>query len=94
LPLVYVQECPGGPELVGRDHEMAASGSIRIGYAYIIQIMLSSINSDAKYIIAPILTPRNARRPKSFIEFFEELRNIISRGRNGCCSTNYMIKDV
>jgi hypothetical protein len=38
--------------LVGRDHEMAASGSIRIEYIYTIRITVSSINLDAKYISA------------------------------------------
>jgi hypothetical protein len=50
LPLVYIQERAGGPQLVGRDHEMAASGWIRIGYIYTIRITASSINLDAKYI--------------------------------------------
>jgi hypothetical protein len=31
---------------------MAASGSIRIEYIYTIRIIVSSINLDAKYIIA------------------------------------------
>jgi hypothetical protein len=30
LSLVYIQERAGGPELIGRDHEMAAPGSIGI----------------------------------------------------------------
>jgi hypothetical protein len=52
LPLVYIQERAGGPKLVGRDHEMAASGSIRVEYIYTIRIIVSSINFDTKYIIA------------------------------------------
>jgi hypothetical protein len=52
LPLVYIQERAGGPELVGRDHEMAASGSIRIEHIYTIRITVSSINLDATYITA------------------------------------------
>jgi hypothetical protein len=50
LPLIYVQERTGGPELVGRNHEMAASGEIRIEYIYTVRIPVSSINLDAKYI--------------------------------------------
>src|SRR5260370_31479493 len=50
LPLIYVQERTGGPELVGRNHEMAASGEIRIEYIYTVRITVSSINLDAKYI--------------------------------------------
>jgi len=38
--------------LIGRDHEVAASGSIRIEYIYTIRITVSSINLDAKYISA------------------------------------------
>jgi len=52
LPLIYVQERTGGPELVGRNHEMAASGEIRIEYIYTVRITVSSINLDAKYISA------------------------------------------
>jgi hypothetical protein len=52
LPLVYVQERAGGPELVGRNHEMAVSGEIRIEYIYTVRITVSSINLDAKYISA------------------------------------------
>jgi hypothetical protein len=36
LPLIYVQERTGGPELVGRNHEMAVSSQIRIKYMYTI----------------------------------------------------------
>jgi hypothetical protein len=50
LPLINVQERAGGPELVGRNHEMAASGEIRIEYIYTIRISVSSINLDAKSI--------------------------------------------
>ena len=50
LPLVYIQQRAGGPELVGRDHEMAAPGSIGIEYIYTIRITASSMNLDAKYI--------------------------------------------
>jgi hypothetical protein len=50
LPLIYVQERSCGPELVGRNHEMAASGEIRIGYVYTTRIMVSSINVDAQHI--------------------------------------------
>jgi len=50
LPLVYIQERAGGSKLVGRDHEMAASGSTRIRYIYTIRIIVSSINLDVKYI--------------------------------------------
>jgi hypothetical protein len=50
LPLIYVQERTGGPELVGRNHEVAASGEIRIDYIYTVRIIVSSINLDAKYI--------------------------------------------
>ncbi len=42
----------GGPELVGRNHEMAASGEIRVEYIYTVRITVSSINLDAKYISA------------------------------------------
>jgi hypothetical protein len=50
LSLINVQERTGGPELVGRNHEMAASGEIRIEYIYTIRITVSSINLDAKSI--------------------------------------------
>jgi hypothetical protein len=50
LPLIDIQERTGRPELVGRDHEMAASGEIRIGYVYITRITVSSINLDAQHI--------------------------------------------
>jgi hypothetical protein len=50
LPLIYVQERTGGPELVGRNHEMAASGEIRIEYIYTIRITVSSINLNAQDI--------------------------------------------
>jgi hypothetical protein len=50
LPLINVQERTGGPELVGRNHEMAASGEIRIEYIYTIRTTVSSINLDAKSI--------------------------------------------
>jgi hypothetical protein len=50
LPLIYVQERSGRPELVGRNHEMAASSEIRIGNAYTTPITVSSINLDAQYI--------------------------------------------
>jgi hypothetical protein len=50
LPLIYVQERTGRPELVGRNHEMAVSGEIGQQYAYTVLITASSINLDAKYI--------------------------------------------
>jgi hypothetical protein len=50
LPLINVQERTGGPELVGRNHEMAASGEILIEYIYTIRITVSTINLDAKSI--------------------------------------------
>jgi len=50
LPLIDIQERSGRPELVGRDHEIAASGEIRIGYVYITRITASSINLDAQHI--------------------------------------------
>jgi hypothetical protein len=70
LPLVYIQERAGGPQLVGRDHEMAASGSIRIGYIYTIRIMVSSINLDAKYISIRFAPFETDRTPETCIECF------------------------
>jgi hypothetical protein len=69
LPLVYIQERAGGPQLVGRDHEMAASGWIRIGYIYTIRITVSSINLDAKYISTRFASSETDRRPETCIEF-------------------------
>jgi hypothetical protein len=50
LPLIDIQQRSSRPELVGRNHEMAASGGIRIEYVYTTPIMVSSINLDAQYI--------------------------------------------
>lgn len=50
--MVNIQERARGPKLVGRDHEVEGSGEILIEYAYTIQIVVSSINLDANYIIA------------------------------------------
>jgi len=50
LPLIYVQERSGGPQLVRRNHKITASGEIRIGYAYTTPITASSINFDAQHI--------------------------------------------
>jgi hypothetical protein len=50
LPLIYVKERSGRPQLVGRNHEMAPSGQIRMEYVYITRITVSSINLDAQYI--------------------------------------------
>jgi hypothetical protein len=55
LPLVYIQERAGGPELIGRDHEIAAPDSIGIEYIYTIRITASSMNLDAKYINARLM---------------------------------------
>ena len=38
LPLVDIQERTGGPELIGRDHEIAVPGSNGIGYIYTIRV--------------------------------------------------------
>jgi hypothetical protein len=51
LPLIYVQERSGRPELVGRNHERAVSAEIGIEYIYTVRIGGSSIKLDAKYII-------------------------------------------
>jgi hypothetical protein len=67
LPLVYIQERAGGPELVGRDHEIAASSSVRIEYAYTIQITASSIILDTKYIITPFAPFENGSRPETVV---------------------------
>jgi hypothetical protein len=50
LPLIYIQERARGPELIGRDHEIAASGEIGTEYVYTILITISTISLDAKYI--------------------------------------------
>src|SRR5260221_6550251 len=91
LPLIDIQEGAGGPELVGRDHEIAASGSIRIEYIYPILITVSSISLDAKYINDKVF-----RRLKRFdalgprIESFSKnAQNIISKTRKRWRSTNF-----
>jgi hypothetical protein len=78
LPLVYIQERAGGPELIGRDHEMAAFGKFLIEYIYTIQITASSINLDTKYITASSrgLEPDCGQKPGS--NFYRRIREILS----------------
>jgi hypothetical protein len=51
LPLIYIQERAGGPELIGGNHELAGSDSMRIEYIYTIRTTVSSINLNAQDII-------------------------------------------
>jgi hypothetical protein len=50
--LIYIQERAGSPELIGGNHEWAASDVMRIVYIYTIRIMVSSINLNAQDIKA------------------------------------------
>jgi hypothetical protein len=50
LPLIDVQERTSGPELIGGDHESAASDAMRISYAYTIRILASTINFHVQNI--------------------------------------------
>jgi hypothetical protein len=76
LPLINVQERTGGPELVGRNHEMAASGEIRIDYIYTIRITVSSINLDAKSIIRKFRQLRQTVDLRLVLNFLEGCGNI------------------
>jgi hypothetical protein len=51
LPLIYIQERPGGPELISGNHELVGSDAMRIGYIYTIRTAVSSINLNAQNII-------------------------------------------
>jgi hypothetical protein len=48
--LIYIQERAGGPELIGGNHERAASGAMCTGYIYTLRIIVSSINLHAQDI--------------------------------------------
>jgi hypothetical protein len=50
LPLIDVQERAGGPELIGGNHERAASGAMSTEFIYILRIFVSTINLHAQDI--------------------------------------------
>jgi hypothetical protein len=51
LPLIYIQERAGSPELISGNHELAGSDATRIKYIYTIRTAVSSINLNAQDII-------------------------------------------
>jgi len=51
LPLIYIQEPAGGPELIGGNHEFASSNVTLNDYIYTIGTAASTINSNVQDII-------------------------------------------
>lgn len=50
LPLIYIQERAGGPELISGNHEFASSKATLNDYIYTIGTAASTINSNVQYI--------------------------------------------
>jgi hypothetical protein len=76
LALIDVQERSSRPELVGRNHETAASCGIRIEYVYTTPIGVSSINLDVQYIIRQEATHLDAISKNSWRPISYAIRNV------------------